>query len=52
MFLLVPARPGSPGQMAVKWLCVRAHVRVCIVSIVKDAWCDCNLQWLLQYWQN
>ena len=25
MFLLVglPAHPGSPGQMAIKWLCVR-----------------------------
>ena len=22
MFLLVPAHPGSPGQRAVKWLCV------------------------------
>ena len=22
MFLLVPAHPGSPGQRAIKWLCV------------------------------
>jgi len=36
MFLLVPADPGSPGQMAVKRLCVcvcvcvRACVRACV----------------------
>jgi len=38
MFLLVPAYPGSPGQRAVKWLCVcvcvcmrvRACVRACV----------------------
>jgi len=30
MFLLVPAYPGSPGQKAVKRLCVRACVRVCV----------------------
>ena len=28
MFFLVPAYPGCPGQKAVKWLCVRACVRV------------------------
>ena len=22
MFLLVPAHPGSPGQRAIKWLCM------------------------------
>jgi len=29
---LVPAHPGSPGQRAVKWVCVcvRACVRVCV----------------------
>jgi len=26
---LVPAHPGSPGQMAVKGVCVHACVRVC-----------------------
>jgi len=26
---LVPAHPGSPGKRAVKWVCVRACVRVC-----------------------
>jgi len=35
MFLLVPAYPGSPGQKAVKRLCVCvcACVRVCVDSI-------------------
>jgi len=41
MFLLVPAYPGSPGQKAVKRLCVcvcvcvcmRACVRACVDSI-------------------
>jgi len=27
---LVPADPGSPGQRAVKRVCVRACVRVCV----------------------
>ena len=27
---LVPAHPGSPGQRAVKRVCVRACVRVCV----------------------
>ena len=36
MFLLVPAYPGSPGQKAIKWLCVcvcvcvSVRVRVCV----------------------
>jgi len=30
VFLLVPAYPGSPRPTAVKRLCVRACVRVCI----------------------
>ena len=30
MFLLVPAYPGSPGQKAVKWLCV--CVCVCVAG--------------------
>ena len=28
MFLLVPAYPGSPGQKAVKWLCVCVYIYV------------------------
>ena len=32
MFLLVPAYPGSPGQKAVKRLCVRVRVRVHVVG--------------------
>jgi len=43
MFLLVPAYPGSPGQKAVKRLCVcvracvrcvRACVRACVCVII------------------
>ena len=30
MFLLVPAYPGSPGQKAVKRLCVCVCVCVCV----------------------
>ena len=30
---LVPAHPGSPGQRAVKWLCVCVCVCVCDVCI-------------------
>ena len=30
MFLLVPAHPGSPGQKAVKRLCVCVCVCVCV----------------------
>jgi len=29
MSLLEPAHPGSPGQMALKWLCVCVCVCVC-----------------------
>jgi len=32
MFLLVPAYPGSPGQKAVKRLCVCACACVCVVK--------------------
>jgi len=32
MFLLVPAYPGSPGQKAVKWLCV--SLCVCLLAMV------------------
>ena len=34
MFLLVPAYPGSPGQKAVKRLCVCVSVRVCVCTCV------------------
>ena len=35
MFLLVPAHPGSPGQRAVKWLCVcEVALNLCITSVV------------------
>ena len=33
---LVPADPGSPGQRAVKRVCVRACVRVCVCVC---GWC-------------
>ena len=34
---LVPAHPGSPGQRAVKWVCVRACV--CVISYLSlDTW--------------
>ena len=34
MFLLVPAHRGSPGQRAIKWLCVyRAKTRFCISAM-------------------
>jgi len=32
-FLLVPAYPGSPGQKAVKRLCVCVCVCVCVVVV-------------------
>ena len=37
---LVPAHPGSPGQRAVKWVCVCVCVRVCVraclcVSVIR-----------------
>ena len=35
---LVPAHPGSPGQRAVKRVCVRACVRVCVCVCV----CVCS----------
>jgi len=34
MFLLVPAYPGSPGQKAVKRLCVCVCVRACVRVII------------------
>ena len=34
MFLLVPAYPGSPGQKAVKRLCVCVCVRACVRACV------------------
>ena len=37
MFLLVPAYPGSPGQKAVKRLCVRACV--CAKLELVDKFC-------------
>jgi len=36
MFLLVP---GSPGQKAVKWLCVRVCVCVCVCVCVRVRAC-------------
>jgi len=35
MFLLVPAYPGSPGQKAVKRLCVCVCVRACVRACVR-----------------
>ena len=32
VFLLAPAYPGSPGSLAVKWLCVC----VCVCELVID----------------
>ena len=37
MFLLVPAHPGSPGQRAVKRLCVCVWVCVCVIQCGTDA---------------
>jgi len=31
---LVPAHPGSPGQRAVKWMCVCVCVCVCVVLML------------------
>ena len=38
MFLLVPAHPGSPGQKAVKWLCV------CVCVCERAVSCTSSLQ--------
>ena len=45
MFLLVQAYPGSPGQKAVKWLCVcvRACVRACMRACVRVCNASVNL---------
>jgi len=47
MFLLVPAYPGSPGQKAVKQLCVCA--RVCMRVHVRVRVCACVLVYRLTY---
>jgi len=36
---LVPAHPGSPGQRAIKRVCVRVRVRVCVCVFVR---CICS----------
>ena len=45
MFLLVPASPGSPGQKAVKWLCVCVYTVIlgCGSQLCKILYnvCDC-----------
>jgi len=42
MFLLVPAYPGSPGQKAVKWLCVCVCVHACVRVCVRVCLCLCD----------
>jgi len=46
MFLLVPAYPCSPGQMAVKRLCVCVCVCVC-VCLAKYQIADATLEYLI-----
>jgi len=38
---LVPAHPGSPGQRAVKWVCVCVCVRACVRACA--CVCTCSL---------
>ena len=40
---LVPADPGSPGQTAVKWVCVCKGVRVCVCKQMLLLYCICIL---------
>ena len=40
MFLLVPAYPGSPGQKAVKRLCVCVCVCVCVLASATTTLCQ------------
>jgi len=39
---LVPAHPGSPGQRAIKRVCVRACVRVC-ARLPNPVLCVCSV---------
>ena len=38
---LVPAHPGSPGQRAVKWVCVLVHVESCGDFLDRITCTDC-----------
>jgi len=42
---LVPAHPGSPGQRAVKRVCVCVYVCVCHAAYYRAAWRGTYLLW-------
>ena len=48
MFLLVPAYPGSPGQKAIKRLCVCVCVCVCVRACVRACVATLTSQWNLE----
>jgi len=49
MFLLVPAYPGSPGQKAVKRLCVCVCVRACVDSIFSTVFVQFKEDFVSEY---